>query len=171
MEENEFQLQPGWLGMLDWSNGLPLSRSTYKKELDELKAHGFDYWADWVSPYPNNKEVYSSISSSGYGYDRNETYEYITEKRGLDIHKLIETRKRIDKMRKILNGTYIPPLNNTQSANSTPTSEIVISNSISEKMKTKAFLDEPSDTEQEEDYYYAESDFETEIYLSVDADF
>ena len=158
MEHNEFQLQPGWLGMLDWSNGLPLSRSNYNMELARLNKRGYDYWADWISPCSSNKEMYSSITGNNYGQD-----EYITNKRKLNINKSIHNYQRMEKMRKLLNGTYIPPtINNTTNTDNTDntdnTNNIRLVNNV-ETLKNRVY-NEPSDSEQEDDFYYVESDYD-----------
>jgi hypothetical protein len=182
MEHKEFQLQPGWLGLLDWSNGLPLSRSNYKMELERLKKRGYDLWADWISPCSSNKEIYSSITGNNYDHD-----EYINNKRKLDINKSIHNYQRMEKMCKLLNGTYIPAtMNNTTTTNTDNTDSNIIKNTKNTKntknnkntnlvndvetLKNRVY-NEPSDSEQEEDFYYAESDYDADISPEHNIDF
>jgi hypothetical protein len=116
MDKIDYKLEPSWLGIINWSKGLPLSKAKFNNEL--VIFNKYDYWADWVKPYNIGKEyrnsfpvtnpITNTISNNNHHDDiENGTGYYNSLKYKQKIKRIMKKIKRCEKMKALFNPSLV----------------------------------------------------------------
>jgi hypothetical protein len=150
-----YKLQPSWLGIINWSNGLPLSRQAFNIDNDKV----IDYWNSWRSPsYDETKEYRKSFPLiTSIDNDTQDIKNLINTKRLKKIYK------RCKQMRKLFNSYNVDNIENKNIEN-------MEKNLVNKNYKAKKYNDYKNNRQEviKEDDILDDADETYEIYDDED---